>query len=189
MLFLSRFINILLIKISHYLQDLILPEGIKIRQNHLKGEGGRSKNYTMTNIRARGQSLGHAIFSVKKTELSARFKDLYSFCEAPTVHAGFWKEEINDFYYEPDEDAIVYALDPKTRKVVKKGGRGLFQVISPYGCEYSCNSNIIQGDTIEVLETNEDGSVKAFARVERFPGLEIEGCAYEARSIVGSINK
>ncbi len=110
--------------------------------------------------------------------------DVYSFCESPVSHRGFYDEELNDYRYVVDDQSIVYALDPESRKPVKKGEEGLFLSINPLGCEYSCNAVVLQMDTVKVLETYDNGSVKEFTNVKRLEGLPAEGCAYKANEIM-----
>lgn len=117
---------------------------------------------------------------------SNNISDVYSFCESPVSHRGFYEDDLNDYRYLVDEDSIVYALDVNSRKPVKKGEEGLFLVINPRGCDYSCNAVVLQMDTIKVLETYDNGSVKEFTQVKRLEGLPAEGCAYKANEIIES---
>lgn len=145
------------------------------------GWSGRKGKFVMEPITKKGfvgQFDEH--FRVSSSEIT----DVYSFCESPVSHRGFYEDELNDYRYLVDEESIVYALDPNSRKPVKKGEEGLFLSINPRGCDYSCNAVVLQMDTIKVLETYDNGSVKEFTQVKRLEGLPAEGCAYKANEII-----
>lgn len=127
------------------------------------------------------------IFNIDGEMYKKQFIDVYAFCESPGTHQGHWDNNFKDFVYSVHNDSIAYAIDPTTKKLAAQNEVGLFQVLTPYGCEYSANANILQGDLVKVVESNPDGSIKKFTNITRFPGLEIEGCAYETKGLVGNI--
>lgn len=145
------------------------------------GWSGRKGKFVMEPISKPGfvKQFGEH-FTIDNNKIS----DVYSFCESPVSHRGFYEEELQDYRYLVDEESIVYALDMNSRKPVKKGEEGLFLIINPRGCEYSCNAVVLQMDTIKVLETYDNGSVKEFTQVRRVEGLPAEGCAYKANEII-----
>lgn len=129
------------------------------------------------------------VFKIDLSDLKNQFRDVYAFCESSSTHLGHWNNEIGDYIYKPTSQSVAYAVDPKTLLPVKEGEKGLFQVITPYGCEYSATCNILQGDLVKAHKLNPDGSLKEFTNISRMPGLEIEGCAYETKGLVGDIIK
>jgi len=148
------------------------------------GWSGRKGKFVMEPVTKQGfvKQFGEYFHVKSNTDIS----DVYSFCESPVSHRGFYEEELQDYRYLVDEESIVYALDLNSRKPVKKGEEGLFLIINPRGCEYSCNAVVLQLDTIKVLETYDNGSVKEFTQVKRLEGLPAEGCAYKANEIITS---
>lgn len=121
-------------------------------------------------------------FNIPKLAVTTNFWDIYGTTENGKAQSGSYSFEHEDYIFEVDDDLKLYIMNPVTGQPAKAGEQGYPRFISPYGVDGFAGACVQQNDTVTVISTFEDGSVKQFTHISR--ALEIAGaggvgCAYE----------
>nr|MDO8085588.1 hypothetical protein [Candidatus Sigynarchaeum springense] len=117
------------------------------------------------------------ILGIPKQEADKRIWDNYGVTEKAFSCIGHWDSGRKDYIYSTDNlqpESKVIALDLQTGELVKSG-RGIIRIISPHGNEGAATAVMQESDEINVVSTNQDGSVKEFMNIKRIPMKNIDG--------------
>ncbi|NYT06538.1 MAG: hypothetical protein GKC04_09290 [Methanomicrobiales archaeon] len=102
--------------------------------------------------------------------------DIYSSVETGTAHSGYYNTALGDYVFDVNPGARLYAIAPETGEPAGNGETGIPRTISPFGAEGAAAAVVDQeDDSIRVLASNRDGSVRQFSGISRVPGAGIPG--------------
>ncbi|MBN2150734.1 MAG: hypothetical protein JW839_04720 [Candidatus Lokiarchaeota archaeon] len=117
------------------------------------------------------------VLGIPTSEADRRIWDNYGVTEKAFSCIGHWDSARKDYIYSTENlepETKVIALDLQTGELVRDG-KGIIRIISPHGNNGAATAVMQESDEINVISTNQDGSVKEFVGIKRIPMKDIDG--------------